>query len=167
MTAFLASDPVMAAAIVTECESWLGTPFVQHGHFKGRSGGVDCIRFVREVFANVGVPQDVPWPEYRIDESLHMREPKLERFLDSHPRVQKMARLEDDARGKAVLLDRVPLMPGDILGIRFGEVMFHLGIAVGGRKFIHCVRVRGVVDCYTDDSTFERRIIAVYRPLAV
>jgi cell wall-associated NlpC family hydrolase len=42
-------------AVLSEAESWIGTPFHHQGRVKGRQGGVDCAMFLLEVFTAAGV----------------------------------------------------------------------------------------------------------------
>jgi cell wall-associated NlpC family hydrolase len=42
-------------AVLSEAESWIGTPFHHQGRAKGRQGGVDCAMLLLEVFLAAGV----------------------------------------------------------------------------------------------------------------
>ncbi len=156
-----------AVALSSEAHSWIGTPFAKGGGAKGKGGGVDCIHLVSEVFARAVGTGRIAFPEYTLDEQGHTHEPRLERYLDAHPQLLKIAALHEDVKRKALLLDGLPLRHGDLIGFRVGNEVHHLGIAVGGRAFIHCVRRMGTILSYCDDATFERRIMVVYRPMTL
>lgn len=59
------------AAIVAEARAWIGTPFRDHGEVKGRNGGVDCAKFIKLVFRNVGLIDDLAIPHYSPQIFLH------------------------------------------------------------------------------------------------
>jgi cell wall-associated NlpC family hydrolase len=46
---------VTGASVVQKAEAWIGTPYVYGGQGTSPGQGVDCSRFVQEVFASVGV----------------------------------------------------------------------------------------------------------------
>lgn len=46
---------VTGSQIVTQAETWIGTPYVYGGEGTAPGQGVDCSRFVQEVFANFGI----------------------------------------------------------------------------------------------------------------
>lgn len=164
MAQYLALDHTVVAAIEREAAEWLGTPFADHGRAKGKGGGVDCINLMQEIFARALGAGRIAFPRYTLSENLHTSDPRLERELDNHPRLVKLASFDEDVPRKARCLDDLPLMVGDLIGMRVVNVVHHLALSLGGRKFIHCVRGIGTIQSYTDDATFERRIMVVYRP---
>lgn len=46
---------VTGAQVVSQAESWIGTPYVYGGQGTAPGQGVDCSRFVQEVYASVGI----------------------------------------------------------------------------------------------------------------
>lgn len=157
------NDPDLCIKFCNESQDWLGTPFHKGGRIKGRLGGTDCVHLGEGIFRNVlgDLPQ-IEFPEYSLDETFHRADSRLEQWLDSNPRLQCLAKFDEDERNK---LSRLKLLPGDFLGFRFGQAMHHLGYSQGGKKFIQCRQGVGTVESWLDDGTYEFRLLAAYRPL--
>jgi cell wall-associated NlpC family hydrolase len=56
--------------------------------------------------------------------------------------------------------------PGDLLCFRVEQIIHHTGLHVGGHRFVHARRYRGVMSSTLRDSTYESRLVTIYRPLA-
>ncbi len=52
-------------ALVTEAQSWLGTPFRPHASVKG--AGADCVGLVYGILHNIGAIGGVEFPAYTMD----------------------------------------------------------------------------------------------------
>lgn len=132
--------------IVAEARSWIGTPYLHQGSWKG--AGTDCLGLVRGVWrAVVGMePEAVPpysddWAEPARDEALFQAS---ERWL-----VRK---------------DRESAEVGDVLlfRMRSGCIAKHLGIqteTLEGAAFVHAYSGHGVVESPLSQP-WQRRVVA-------
>lgn len=154
-------DPDLCIRLCNEAETWLRTPFHHGGKVKG--AGTDCINLINGIFIAV-MPgfTGLEFPPYKLDETLHREDSRLQQFLDADPRVEKVAAFEEEQKGKLVGLR---LLPGDLLGFRIAGGMHHLGLSLGGKKFIECRQKWGTIESWLDDGSYEFRLLAVYRPV--
>lgn len=125
-------------ALVAEAESWLRTPHHHQGRRKGAydlpnpedRGGVDCLMFVAESFANCGFIDRLPDIEYAQDEHLHRGDEVVLEWMErySHP------------------INRQQLLPADIIIYKYGRRFSHGAIALppGWPRIIHAVQDRCV-----------------------
>jgi NlpC/P60 family putative phage cell wall peptidase len=116
---------VLRNAIVTEAESWIGTPFHHAARVKG--AGVDCLMLLAEVYECAGVSAHIDPPFYVPDWHLHR---DAERYLEgllgyAHP----VSALE----------------PGDIALFRFGRTFSHGAIVSCWPRLVHAYWNIGVV----------------------
>ena len=105
-------------AVVSEAESWLGTPYHHEARIKGH--GVDCAQILVGVFANVGLIEPVRLPHYPMDWNLHRDE---ERYLDILARYTRE-------------IGSAP-RPADIVVWKFGRCFSHGAIVVAWPVVIH------------------------------
>lgn len=115
----------LRAAVVTEAESWLGTPYHHRARVKG--AGVDCAQILIGVYGNVGLVDPFDTDDYPMDWMLHRDE---ERYLGW---VERYAGRVD-----------APL-PGDIAVWRFGRCFSHGAIVTGWPNIIHAYRPERMV----------------------
>jgi len=135
------------AAVIAEAKAWIGTPFAQNAALKGI--GVDCGRFLSEVYGACGfpVPQDIAhWPK---DWMMHVSD---ERYLSI---IEQFAtRVESPQTGDAVIF-------------RMGRVFSHGGIIVSWpSEMIHARWRTGVEIGDPSKSPFERRQKLFFSPWA-
>lgn len=154
-------DPDLCIRLCNEAETWLRTPFHHGGRVK--KAGTDCIGLVNGIFMAV-LPdfKGLDFPAYNLEETLHRHDSRLEIFLDTYPRVFRIAKFHEDQKDK---FKNLRLLPGDMLGFRIGNGMHHLGLSLGGKKFIECRQKWGTIESWLDDGTYEFRLLAVYRPV--
>jgi NlpC/P60 family putative phage cell wall peptidase len=114
------------AAVVTEAESWIGTPFHHAARIKG--AGVDCLMLLAEVYERAGVAPHVAPPFYVPDWHLHR---DAERYLEG---LTRYAHEISD-----------PPLPGDIALFRFGRTFSHGAIVTEWPRLIHAYWSIGVV----------------------
>jgi cell wall-associated NlpC family hydrolase len=110
--------PEARACILDEAASWYGTPYHQGGcSIKGV--GVDCGRFVYEVFKNFyHIP---PFPtSYAEDWANHRRNELFLNWLEP------------------VAIRTQILLPGTVSIFKFGRNFSHAGIFLGDNRYIHC-----------------------------
>lgn len=115
----------MRDRIITEARSWIGTPYLHKQRSKGY--GVDCVQFLVGVALNVGIisPEEaaaVPM-NYSPRWHLYQNEEVLEQYIGQYGCVAK---------------NNQAILPGDIMGFRFGRVTAHVGIFLG-TTFIHAL----------------------------
>lgn len=102
---------------------WEGTPFRQHAAEAGI--GVDCVRFVREVYrecgVDVGPAENIP--HYSLAWGVHQDQSQVLGWLLECP----------DARARLGRIDiDDPWMPGDLIAVRRSQSAHHLGIVGPG-----------------------------------
>jgi NlpC/P60 family putative phage cell wall peptidase len=112
-------------AVVTEAQSWIGTPFHHAARVKG--AGVDCLMLLAEVYERAGVAPHVMPPFYVPDWHLHR---DAERYAEG---------LLAYARPVAEPL------PGDIALFRFGRTFSHGAIVILWPRLVHAYWAQGVV----------------------
>jgi cell wall-associated NlpC family hydrolase len=115
-------------AVVTEAESWIGTPFHHQGRIKGPQGGVDCLMLLAEVYERAGVIGQIEPPFYVPDWHLHQG---AERYMEG------LIAYARPTQG--------PPEPGDIALFRFGRTFSHGAIVTLWPRLVHAYWLRGVV----------------------
>lgn len=125
------------AAIVAEARSWIGTPYHSDAAIKGV--GVDCARFVAEVYVAAGIVPRFAVPDYPPDWFLHSDDERLKRFVES--------------LGVSTPVAESDVGPGDLALYRIGRSYAHCAIVVDWpREIVHahllskCVRASGAFD---------------------
>jgi len=115
-------------AIIAEAESWLRTPFHDHGAVKG--AGADCALFPLDVYSRVLGVAKPPVPKYVQQFNLHRSE---EVYLDT---VRAFGAIE---------ILQAEMQPGDFVLWRIGRCYSHGAIITGWPKIIHATNPRGVI----------------------
>jgi NlpC/P60 family putative phage cell wall peptidase len=112
-------------AVVSEAESWIGTPFHHAARVKG--AGIDCLMLLAEVYERAGVSGHIEPPFYVPDWHLHQG---AERYM------------------QGLLVYARPVAapePGDIALFRFGRTFSHGAIVTSWPQLIHAYWSIGVV----------------------
>jgi cell wall-associated NlpC family hydrolase len=123
-----AEEAAQRQRVLIEARSWLGTPFHHEAGVKGPRGGVDCAKFLIEVFSRAGVIEHFAVPHYPPDWHLHRDD---ERYL-----------LTVLAHAQEV---RWPC-PGDLALFKFGRSFSHGAIVLAWpHQLINAHLLRGVV----------------------
>lgn len=148
-------------ALRTAAQSWLGTPFVPFANI--RHHGVDCVNLCAELLkeCHFTLPPNSTWPRYAMDGGKHNTESQLTAWLDACPRF---VRIWSSTLNDAPYLAARPLA-GDVLCFQIGRVAHHAGLLIEGVKFIHCLAGRKAMFATLSDPSFNKRLIAAYRPL--
>jgi cell wall-associated NlpC family hydrolase len=122
-------------AVISEAESWIGTPFHHQGRVKGRRGGVDCAMLLLEVFRGAGViTDDRTIPYYSQQWHLHRSDEKyLEMILAFGAR------------------EITTPQPGDLAIWKVGRAFSHGAIVVLWPEIIHAV-VDPINACVRDNA---------------
>jgi hypothetical protein len=140
------------AALWSEQQRWLGTPFFAHAASMGH--GVDCVNLQHELLATVGAIPRLQLPEYSLDHAKHSTRPQLLLFLLTHPLLA----------GRFVM---VPpggrLAAGDLVGLRSGRVDHHLASVNPWGEAIHAVEDHGVIRTKLEEPKFASRVLYVLR----
>ena len=138
----------MKNRIVAEAKTWIGTPFRGHMGIKGY--GVDCVHFALEVYRACGVIRgEVVLPGYTIDGGSHIALSAVETYV---------------AQSGFFKLVTEPDI-GDMIGIKLGRVVHHVGIVVSDVSFLHAHSACGVVDTRMDSDRCQGRINSIWRPI--
>lgn len=98
---------------------WQGTPFRQHTAIPGV--GVDCVRFVREVYrecgVDVGPAEDIP--RYSLAWGIHQDQSQVLAWLLECPEARaKLGHVDVDD----------PWLAGDLIAVRRSQSVHHIGI---------------------------------------
>lgn len=122
---------------------WQGTPFVQNA---GECGvGVDCVRFVREVWREAGadVSEAEKIPSYELSWGRHQDKSQVLAWLHDNLAAREMLARVDYEEG------REPL-PGDLILVRPRQALscHHVGVVFDYQIFYHVHISAGVMpDC--------------------
>ncbi len=135
--------------LLTVALSWIGTPFRPHAGIKG--AGADCMHVALLVYWESGHLFQFEAPPYTIDGGNHLKTSKFKDWLD-----------QSSAFAKA----EAPTQIGDCLLFKVGGVEHHVGIQITASTFIHSMRHHGVIQSNLKDSTWTRRLTAIYRPVS-
>jgi cell wall-associated NlpC family hydrolase len=120
--------PEQRTAVIAEAESWLRTPYHDHGCVKG--AGADCALFPRNVYERVLGMQFPVVPPYVQQFNLHRAE---EVYLESVRATGAIEIVEADVQ------------PGDFVLFRIGRCYSHGAIITAWPKVIHAINPRGVI----------------------
>jgi cell wall-associated NlpC family hydrolase len=132
--------------IVTEAQSWNGTPFA--GHVRVKGVGCDCVGMVSGVMIALGViSRDTSFPRYTLGSGSHREASLVSEWITQ----TGLFTLEQSAQ------------PGDVIGLQLGRVIHHVGIVVSDVSFIHAVEGQGVIESRMDGKPWENRIKMIWR----
>lgn len=144
------NTPKKIAALESAAASWLGTPFGQNGSAKGPGGGVSCQKLAAALYVQAACLESFDPPPAPMGWARHQAESLIEKYMDSHPRFVRV-------------IDGKPI-PGDVLGFRIQKCTHHMGIALTGGRFVHVWQQTGVMISLLADSTYSKRLSAIWRP---
>lgn len=135
----------IVSSILSECRSWIGTPYIHQASLKGV--GTDCLGLVRGVWRHLyGVePETVPayssdWGEVTGEETILKA-------------AQRNFELVNDTAKPADLL---------VFRWRSGAIAKHVGILDHDSKFVHAYEGAGVVEASLSNH-WKKRIVGIYR----
>lgn len=140
------------ATLRQTAQEWLGTPFVPHSCLKGETGGVDCVQLAAGLYRECGMRFDFTPGQYSMSSSAHNVASQVIDWLE--------------ASGHFIRGVYPPLV-GDLLCFRIGQCVHHVGIVLTDKTFVHVMRGYGVKASRIDDTTWIKRLAAVYRPIEV
>lgn len=144
-------------SLEAEALRWEGTPYFANAFSLGR--GVGCVELVHELWVATGAIPRLELPIYQTDYAHHSTQTQLLRFLLDHP-VLRGRLLFSPWHGRR--------LPGDIFGLRAGQVDHHLACALRDGRVIHSVQPSashrgGVVINRETDESFAKRVLYVLR----
>jgi cell wall-associated NlpC family hydrolase len=133
MTVASVTEGIQRALVISEAETWLGTPFLMNGCVK--RAGVDCCRLALACYRKAGLklPDPDSFLYFARDWHLHTNTEDLIATLDEF--------LYDC--GHICTQSLVP-GPGDLAVFKFGRVFSHAAIVVEWPKVIHALSGRFV-----------------------
>lgn len=141
--------PGKILALELQAQDWLGTAFFPNSQAKHR--GVSCQKLAAALYRDVGwINLDVP--EVPMSHARYNRDSLVVKFLDGRP---EFAAVSPEPA------------PGDLLGFVINRTVHHVGIALQGGKFVHCIEGAGVQIGHLSDATWECRLARIWRPLYV
>ena len=129
--------------VVSEAQSWIGTPYVPNAAIKGKRGGVDCARFPLAVYQAVGlVPKDFDPPHYSPQWHIHRSE---EKYMETVLRYAKEI--------------AAPPLPGDFVLFKIALAFAHGAIVIKWPHVIHAVANAMVVPEDVSKNTTGKRAL--------
>lgn len=138
-------------ALLAEAESWVGTPFCAHARLK--QAGVDCVNLAAGIYQACGLSKEFAFPQYQMDRGSHCSESLVIPWLEKSARfLPVQARVGE-------------LMPGDLVVFKVGQTTHHVGVALGPDFFIHVWQRHVAMKSNLTDSTWAKRLAAIYRPV--
>lgn len=176
---FAFEDPALVVLLEAELDSWRGTPFHFDSRAKGPGGGIDCVGFCECVMCAVGVTPAFMFPRTPADNSLHVHNDKILRYLRGEaaedPQSALLARIFAELPPPikkpvgAFGCELEPaLLPGDLLIMRAaGRGLWHMPIMRNARSFMQCAFPDGVSEADVTQSDYHKRIEAVFRARAL
>lgn len=132
-----------------EARTWLGTPYFAHAASKGH--GVGCVNLIQELWIAAGAIARFALPAYQIDYAHHSTQTQLLRFLMDHEALR--------GRLLFVPVNTKRRVPGDLFGLRSGNLDHHLACAIMWGKVIHAVDEHGVIVQDETDEKFSDRVL--------
>jgi hypothetical protein len=157
MTPFF-STPDRIAALRAAAEHWQGTPFAPAAAVCGPRGGACCHRLVVAVLAEAGLPiYQEEIPDAPLNRATHHQGSLMADWLRAHPQ-----------RFEEIPLPTLAVMlPGDIGLLRLGIGAHHAALALDRREVLQTWQGIGAVIGPLDDPRMEKRLMALFRPLAL
>ncbi len=145
-------DPENRAKLRAEAASWLDTPFRARAAVKG--AGVDCVQLTARIMVACALIKSYVFPRYTMDWAKHHDRSLVLEWLTTCPRVIRV----DDAESPRF---------GDVVCFKVGRCVQHVGVALDPPHFINAVEGMSVSLCRLDDSTWQKRLDCIYRPIAL
>ena len=178
---WLFSEPELAARFCAAGRSWVGTPFAGHSRAKGVGGGIDCVGFIEEWFAEaVPAAPRFNFPRSDADYKSHCHNTKILEYLrGQHPDPQSkvlaaffqeltdLDTLVPVPKWPDNLVRNTGLMTGDLLVIK-AQIpgVWHLPAMLDDRSFLHCAYPLGVTEADITQHEFRSRLKAAFRARA-
>jgi len=149
------ADATRRLALGVSLARWTGTPFLQGAAQVGV--GIDCVRFVREVYRDCGIDvgpaEEIP--RYNLAYGIHSEHSALLGWLLGNDAARaRLARLDEDAEP----------MPGDIAVVRMHKAAHHIGVvAPDVRRIAHVDLCGGVTQVDVEQLRRHARSITLFR----
>lgn len=127
-------------------ESWVGTPYRPEGAtIKGH--GASCERLILAVLQDAGCPIALDLPAHVPARPDH--DPGVRGWFAARPR--QFLEITPDCA-----------LPGDLIGITFGRYIRHLGLCLGGPRFVHVLASTGTVIHSLNDPSWGKRLAGAW-----
>lgn len=154
MTATWYNSPARVAALESAIAGWITppTPFRENSAVRGPGGGVSCHNLAAELYFESGFIARRVVPHGRARAMIHREPEELLAQIDTFFGAQ-LAALDPATESP---------LPGDLIVIRVGRILLHLGVVTTGGQFVHVFRQTGVMLSPLNDSTY--KIAAIRRP---
>lgn len=155
MSTLFFDTPEIETTLAASLRKWEGTPFRQHCAQPGI--GVDCVRFVREVYRDCGIDvtsaEDIP--RYSLAWGIHQAESQVLAWLLECPEARaKLGRVDVDD----------PWMAGDLLAVRRSQSVHHIGIVGPGAVEVWHVDIPSGVSRIAATAVREHlKVVSVFR----
>ena len=180
MTATWYDTPQKIAALEASARAWLGTPFRANSAVRGAGGGVSCHNLAAELYFETGYLPRFAVPSGNVRNlALGLGPALMDRFPRGvRERFQLIAGSEEreagsensgpPISGSSLLAPRSFLLssaaPGDLLVLREGRIVKHLGVMLSGGLFVHVLARSGVQLSALSDSTYCSNLEEIRRP---
>lgn len=163
--------------LVTEGQSWRGTPFAQNSRAKGEGGGIDCAGFCEVLMlASLAIAAPFDFPRTRADYEGHLHNDKILDYLRGRAddeqsqilaaRFAELTNIDELIPVAAWPHGRVVhtgLIAGDLLIIEARHGVWHMPVMMSDRSFMHSAFPLGVSEGDVTQGDFRDRLRAVFR----
>jgi hypothetical protein len=161
MTTPFFSTPARLAALTTEAERWIGTPFINYGAVCGKTGGASCHCLAQAILAGAGFFVDEQLPRVRVTWARHHTGGLMIPWL----------RARGTIFAEITPMKAESIWAGDLLVANLNELCEnHSGVAVQrngvpGLSVVHTLRGQGAHYTGLGDTAFKSVLAAIFRPL--
>jgi hypothetical protein len=147
-----------AADVVSEMQSWAGTPFWANTRGRPKKGvRSDCVAFAEAVWVKTGACPPIQWPDY----VTHNGGAKmLEVLLSALAVIPRLTRVWQPADCPA---SEAAVIAGDLLVGSSGRARHHVAMAADNNTVWHCTEQHGVCEGNRQDPMLSNYLIGIYR----
>lgn len=165
------SSPQRVDLLNRVANSWMGTPFWANACIKGR--GVSCQKLVGAIMSECGVlPLDYAAPDGPMEWARTNTRSLISEELDGLPQFQKVfdRSLADGGAASSPVgctgdRSTLSLLPGDILGIKWGGCVQHIAVVINDVFAVHVIRKHSVCTLSLTDAAAMGNLWCVWRPI--
>jgi cell wall-associated NlpC family hydrolase len=139
--------PERLEILESEAISWVGTPFSPNSCSK--KFGASCAKLCGALYTAAGF-DGIEVPDGQTSHARFNSTSIITPYFDGNDRFEAV-RIEDR-------------LPGDVLGFTIGRSIHHMGVLLGGGRFVHSCDHIGVVISSEMDATWISRLARIWRP---
>lgn len=143
-------------ALRAEAERWIGTPWRIGSRVPGPDGGTDCAGPTHAVLVAAGVLQPEPQPpRLPVDYGYHNHHSPIEEYIQKY--YSDVFTCCDPSNEEPV--------PGDVLGLHYGKIVYHSAVMVTAHEFIHSRPRAGTRLSSLNEPRYRKGLRCIWRPV--